>query len=82
MILLGGDKRRLLVLGVTGTKEPVWALHVFSVIKLHADFCIHTSWQAEVLQAVDSFWRRVSDVDQTLVDAHFERFTAGFVDVR
>ena len=50
--------------------------------RLHADFCVDTSWKAEVLQAVDRLRRRVRDVDQELVHAHFEAFTTRLVDVR
>lgn len=49
---------------------------------LHANFGIDTSRQAEVLQAIDSLWRRVGDVDKALMNAHFEALTTRFVDVR
>jgi len=49
--------------------------------KLHTDFCVNASWEAEVLQAVDGLRSRASDVDKTLVDTHFECLTTLFVDV-
>ena len=49
---------------------------------LHLDFGVATSWQAQIHEAVDGLGRRVSDVDNTLVDAHLELFTAFFINVR
>lgn len=49
---------------------------------LHADFCVTACRKAETLQRINSLWRGVDDIDQTLVDAHLERFTALFVYVR
>lgn len=49
---------------------------------LHLDFDITTSWQAQVHEAVDGLWSRFEYVDKTLVDTHFELFTAFFIDVR
>jgi len=51
-------------------------------LSLHTDFGINTSRKAEVLQAIDSLWRRVGNINQTLVNTHFKRFTTALVDVR
>ena len=48
---------------------------------LHLDFGIDSGWKREVLKALDGLWCSVADIDETLVDFHFESFTTGFVDV-
>lgn len=55
-------------------------LFVFN--KLHSNFGIAPSWEAEVLQAVDSLWCGTDDVDKALVHTHFKHFAALFVDMR
>lgn len=52
-----------------------------TVAMLHADFCVDTSWKAEVLQAVDGLWRSVRDVDEALMHTHLVRLAAHLVDV-
>jgi hypothetical protein len=49
---------------------------------LHFDFYVATGRQREVHQGVDGFGRRLRDVDQAFVNAHFELLAALFVHVR
>jgi len=42
---------------------------------LDLDFDVDASRQLDALQAVDGLWVWIDDVDQTLVDAHFEVLT-------
>jgi len=48
---------------------------------LHLDFCVNASWKRKILQAVDSLWCCTKDIDEALVDFHFESFTTGLVNV-
>jgi len=48
---------------------------------LHLDFCVNASWKRKILQAVDSLWCCTKDIDETLVDFHFESFATGLVNV-
>ena len=50
--------------------------------RLHFDFSVATSWQAEVHQAIDGLWGRADDIDQAFMNTHLERFTALFVNMR
>jgi hypothetical protein len=42
------------------------------LLKLHFDFSVNTSWQAQVLKRVNSFWCSVADINQAFVHAHFK----------
>ncbi len=48
---------------------------------LHLDFGVDASWQGEILQRINRLGRSVGDVNQALVNFHFESFTTGLVDV-
>jgi hypothetical protein len=48
---------------------------------LHFDFGVDTSWEGEILEALDRLWGGIEDVDKAFVNLHFEGFTTGLVDV-
>ena len=48
---------------------------------LHFDFSVNTSWEGEILEALDRLWGGIEDIDEAFVDLHFEGFTTGLVDV-
>lgn len=48
---------------------------------LHLDFGIYASWKGEVLQALDSLWVGVRDIDKAFVNFHLESFTTSLIDM-
>lgn len=48
---------------------------------LHFNFSVDASGEGEILEGIYGFGGGVTDVNETLVDFHFEGFATGFVDV-
>lgn len=62
-------------------RDPERGLFLYRCQKLHLDFDVATSRQAQVHETVDGLGGRFEHIDKTLVGAHLELLAALFVDV-
>ena len=69
--------------GGFGDKKPPVGPAVFDSLLgwLHLDFDVAAGRQAKVHERVDGLGSRVKDIDQALVNAHLELFTALLIDM-